>query len=142
MTDFCGLPYPITQNSLGYFRSQCGAETIKGDLLILLLTNPGERVMMPEFGTGLRRLVFEPNDSFIKEQARNMIINAIATWEPRIVVEQIDISTGEEAWQSLSPDDDRTQAANVLLIRILFLEKDNINEIQELKLSVPLGTTN
>ena len=138
MANFCGLPYPITKDSLGYFRSQCGPNTVKGDLLMLLLTNPGERVMMPDFGTGLRKLVFDPNDFIIKDRAKSMIIDAITAWEPRIAVEQIDVYTGAEASESLSPSDDLTQADNSLIVRIIFVEKDNINELQELILTVPL----
>ena len=83
--NFCGIPYPIEPHPMGFLRSQCGLDQIKSDLLVLLLTNPGERIMMPEFGTPLRTLMFEPNDSNLHMQARSMIIRAIDQWEPRVV---------------------------------------------------------
>lgn len=57
---FKGLPYPVIEHPLGLFRTQTGINTIKSDLLVLLLTNPGERVMLPEFGTPLKDLMFQP----------------------------------------------------------------------------------
>lgn len=45
-----GCPYPIARNPLGLLKTATGTAAIKGDLLQLLLTNPGERVMLPTFG--------------------------------------------------------------------------------------------
>lgn len=138
---FAGVPYPVTRDAKGYFRSQGGVRQIKSDLLVLLLTNPGERVMLPEFGTPLRQLMFEPNDQSLHSRAREMIINAIRRWEPRISVEQIDVlSKVDEA--SLNSNDDLTEGDAILMIRIRFLDPGNIQTVQELKLEVPLGGQN
>ena len=56
-----GAPYPITPSPLGLLRSVEEEATIKGDLLQLILTNPGERVMLPQYGTPLRKYLFEQN---------------------------------------------------------------------------------
>jgi phage baseplate assembly protein W len=72
-----GFPYPIVKTSGGFFRAGSGAAQIKSDLLILLLTYPGERVMLPEFGTPLQDLIFEPGDKTLISQARQMIIKSI-----------------------------------------------------------------
>ena len=39
----------------------------------VLFTNPGERVFRPEFGAGLKQLVFEPNSSVLWEITRKRI---------------------------------------------------------------------
>jgi len=44
----------------------------------VLFTNPGERVFRPEFGVGLRALVFEPNDSALREVTRKRLIGSLA----------------------------------------------------------------
>lgn len=135
---FSGLPYPLTKDARGYMRTQGGIQQIKSDLLILLLTNPGERVMLPEFGTGLRKLIFEPHDITLEEQARQMIINAINTWEPRISVDEIEVLANVDE-NSLNPFDTRDEAGGILMIRILFKDPENMQEVQELRLDVPLG---
>lgn len=145
MANFSGMGYPIVNSPKGYFPVTTDVDLVKGDLLILLLTNPGERVMMPEYGTPLRTLVFDPNDSFLAEKARNMIVDSINKWETRIVVEAINVSTGimEEDRGFLNPYDDLSQLNNILGIQIMFRYPNDIRFVQELVLQVPLqGVTN
>ena len=124
---FLGAPYPIKKSSLGLMPTQFGLNQIKSDLLILLLTNPGERVMLPDFGTPLKQLLFEQNDEILAEQTREAIINSISKWEPRVTVKEINITILTEE--------------NSLYINILFYDYEEIQEIQELKLKIPLGNT-
>lgn len=138
MRIFQGLPYPVRKNTRGYFYSQDGINQIKSDVLVLLLTNPGERVMNPSFGTPLRRLLFEPNDPTLQSQARNMIINSIKQWEPRIAVQNIEVASSIDKG-SLNSLDDQTQVEHILFIRIIFVDPQNIQQVQELTLEVPLG---
>ena len=132
-----GLPYPIQKDPRGLLYSQRGVSQMRSDLLVLLLTNPGERVMLPEFGTPLRTLMFEQNDGTIETQAREMIINSIKLWEPRIVVSAIDVSSDVDE-NDLNPQDTQTQKEHILSIKIMFFDPENIKEVQELKLNVPL----
>jgi len=137
---FNGAPYPITKHPLGLLRSQKGANQVKSDLLALLLTEPGERVMLPNFGTPLKQFFFEQNDSVIVERVREAIASSIRTWEPRIAVTAIDVTNSEaDMEQSISPLDSRESLGNILLIRILFTDFNDIRNVQELKLEIPLG---
>jgi phage baseplate assembly protein W len=138
---FSGAPYPIVRTARGFLPTQRGVDQVKSDLLQLLLTNPGERVMLPNFGTPLREILFEPNDFTSNERVRDMIINSIRTWEPRITVEQIDVRTGQDSSDegSLNPNDALQDVEYIMMIRILFFDPENITEVQELKLEVPLA---
>jgi phage baseplate assembly protein W len=53
---------------------------------IVLATNPGERVMRPDFGAGLRALLFEPMTATTASLARHRVERALIQWEPRIDV--------------------------------------------------------
>lgn len=56
---------PYLQNNNGegaYFTKQTGVELIRNNLRQLLLTNKGERVMLPDYGLNLERYLFEPLD--------------------------------------------------------------------------------
>ena len=107
------------------------------DLLILLLTSPGERIFLPDFGTPLKDLIFDPNDSTIADRAKTMISNSISQWEPRIIVDQINVTTTVDR-SILSPYDDLSQSGAILTIQIAFRSDDNIAEVQSLVLEVPL----
>lgn len=137
---FNGAPYPITKHPLGLLRTQTGIGQVKSDLLVLLLTEPGERVMLPEFGTPLKQFFFEQNDSVIVERVRQVIANSIKNWEPRIAVTAIDVTNSEsDMKQSLSPLDNGESVGHVLMIRIRFTDFNDIRSVQELKLEIPLG---
>ena len=58
-------------------------DEIKQNLKNLLLTAPGERVMIPEFGVGLRNFLFEPRQHSIV-QIRQRIQNQITRYMPFI----------------------------------------------------------
>lgn len=60
-------------------------------ILALLLTTPGERVMRPSYGAGLRAFVWENNDPFVEAQMIATIQNAMAGYEPNIMLKNISI---------------------------------------------------
>lgn len=59
-------------------------ENIKESVKIILLTEPGERRMHPEFGTKLRQFLFEPLDSQVEAMISREIIHSLTMWEQRI----------------------------------------------------------
>jgi len=152
---FKGCPYPIVSHPLGLLHTQWGVDQIKSDLLVLLLTTPGERVMLPNFGTPLKKLFFEPNDVIIVNEARQMIADAIQAWEPRVAISGIDVSIGidnldHSSFEGVDPPTnanliggDYTNTMNdndhVLAIRISFFDPENIQSVQQLVLEVPLS---
>lgn len=135
---FLGLQYPLIKTARGTMAQKSGVDQIKADLLQLLLTNPGERVMLPAFGTPLRELMFEPNDPTLEIRARQIISDAILLWEPRVVVTDIEISSQADK-DFLNPNDSYDEIEAILQIRIRFVDPQNITEIDELAIEVPLG---
>lgn len=55
-------------------------EHVRDELIQLLLTNPGERAFLPEFGGGLRRLIFEPADEASRGMTKAAVTQAISGW--------------------------------------------------------------
>jgi len=138
--NFNGAPYPIQRHPLGLLRSQRGVNQVKSDLLALLLTEPGERVMLPEFGTPLKQFFFEQNDSVIVERVKEAIANSIRTWEPRIAVSAIEVTnSGDSVARSLNSMDNKENMGHIVMVRIEFTDFDDIRNVQELKLEIPLG---
>ncbi len=59
-------------------------EDIAESVFVILNTTPGERIMQPEFGCDLKRLVFEQLDDTLISSLNFMIYHALLNFEPRI----------------------------------------------------------
>ena len=70
-------------------------EDIRQAIRIILETAPGERVMRPEFGSGLQSLVFEPVNATTRSLVQHRVQEALVRWEPRIDVDEVKVSTSE-----------------------------------------------
>jgi phage baseplate assembly protein W len=55
-------------------------EHVRDELIQLILTNLGERVFLPEFGGGARRLVFENASEATQAMTKAMLTQAISNW--------------------------------------------------------------
>jgi phage baseplate assembly protein W len=65
---------------------------IRGEIMQLLLTNPGERPFLPTFGGGLRRLVFQRNDDVAAGLSKAVITQAITHWlGHRVRIENLEV---------------------------------------------------
>ncbi|HLY57838.1 MAG TPA: GPW/gp25 family protein [Stellaceae bacterium] len=60
----------------------------------VLLTDPGERVCLPTFGAGLRRLLFAPLTAQLQATATIIITQALNTWlANQITVQKVTVQT-------------------------------------------------
>jgi phage baseplate assembly protein W len=73
-----------------------GASSVRQAILMLLATRPGERVMRPNYGCHLYRLVFSPNDDTTAGLAIHYVRQAIDRWEPRIEVIHLDATRSKD----------------------------------------------
>lgn len=65
-------------------------DAVHQSILMLLATSPGERVMRPEYGCLLRRVIFSPNDDTTAGLAIHYVRSALERWEPRVDVLRVD----------------------------------------------------
>jgi phage baseplate assembly protein W len=72
-------------------------EDVRQALRIILLTNPGERIMRPTFGAGLNAFLFEPVNSTTLHSIRTRVEDAIVDWESRVDV--LDVSVTADSTQ-------------------------------------------
>lgn len=70
-------------------------EDIEQSLRILLGTVPGERVMQPTFGCGLKRMVFETINDSTATEIKDIVAKAILFFEVRITLHDIDLDWSE-----------------------------------------------
>lgn len=62
---------------------------IKNDLLQLLLTSPGERMMRPTFGSAIRRYLFEPMTDNSLALLRDNIQEVVSQYERRVTLTEV-----------------------------------------------------
>jgi hypothetical protein len=71
------------------------AEDIQQSLQILLGTARNERVMLESFGCDLSSLLFEEGDEWLRSRIRSFIHTAIVEYEPRIILDEVEVD-GED----------------------------------------------
>jgi uncharacterized protein len=101
-----GLRFPVRPDALtGGLPRVAGMERIRQSIEQILDTEPGERIMLPDFGCGLRRYLMEPNTLTTRTAIAKDVENALARWEPRIRLTDVSVTAGDEpelAWVSIS----------------------------------------
>ena len=73
-----------------------GSELIRQSVATILDTEPGERVMQPTFGCGLRRYLIQPNSVTTRTAMGEDISTSLQLWEPRISVTNVAVTPGED----------------------------------------------
>ena len=73
-----------------------GASAVKGALVSILKTNFNERLFQPEFGTGIRGLLFEQMNPITEQRIKKEVESAVARHEPRAEVLGISVKAQEE----------------------------------------------
>lgn len=80
-----GWSFPPTFNKFSNtVQMASDLQDIEESIRIILETFPGERIMQPEFGCFLKRLVFEKIDASLIQQINDTIGKALLNFEPRI----------------------------------------------------------
>jgi len=92
-----GLTMPVQRGNTGYFsQAFTSYDQARSNLLNLLSTKRGERVMQPLFGTGLHSLLFEPMDDEFETKLQTTITESVNYWLPYINIKDIEIEMTDE----------------------------------------------
>jgi phage baseplate assembly protein W len=86
-----GITLPIQIGNTAFNQSFVTADQIKSNIKNLLLTKRFERLMQPEFGSGIQELLFNMNDELFADNLENTIVDTLSKWLPFVNVETIDI---------------------------------------------------
>lgn len=92
-----GVSLPITfDSSDGFTMLYSIRNTIKQNFKMLILTNPGERVMQPDFGVGIKQFLFSNFTSTYRADISAKIHSQVKRYMPAIVVQTIDYGSTED----------------------------------------------
>jgi phage baseplate assembly protein W len=90
------LDFPFAFDVRG--RSACTDENehVRDLIKAVLFTAPGERVNRPEFGCGVKQLVFAPLSDTLAATTQHLVQGALLRWLGDVIlVERVDMATGE-----------------------------------------------
>jgi uncharacterized protein len=91
-----GLGQPVAPDDNGRLPFVAGPEKVRQSIFTLLDTDPGERVMRPDFGCGLRRYLMAPNNPATRAAIAREITQTLGRWEPRIQLLDIQVSPTDD----------------------------------------------
>src|SRR5262249_26211827 len=110
--------FPIRPDpGTGALRSVSGMELVRQSIEQILDTEPGERIMLPAFGCGLRRYLMQPNTLTTRTAIQHDIEDALSRWGPRIRVTDVAVTADADpslVWISIG------------YVRLSDLRSDNI----------------
>ena len=90
-----GFPPGFSQNGRDVLQVS-EQEDIQQSLFILLCTAQGERIMREDFGCDLQRFMFEEISQSLINSLTRLITDAVLYYEPRIVLNAVDIDDSEQ----------------------------------------------
>ena len=88
-----GWKFPVGVDSTGEIEMSEYEQDIKEAIWIILSTSKGERVMRPDFGCGIHDFVFAAINTANIGLIESSVREALTTWEPRIELKNVSVST-------------------------------------------------
>ncbi len=84
-------PFRIDPDTGGIAWSS-GMEKLRTNIIHILLTDVGERVMFREYGGGIRQLVHDPNNEALRAIVQHQIAKSIGRWEPGVMLQKVTVT--------------------------------------------------
>jgi len=119
---YIGLALPIKPDDNNVFSlTKNSYDQVKHNLRNLLLTNVGERVYQPEFGSRLRELCFEQLDDTLPQRVEDEVRRAVNFWLPYVNIVEI---------ETLTEEDNKSK----IFVRVKFSTTLNSETLQQIEL--------
>lgn len=94
---YINIDFPFRDSDKGFYfeLNKTDKEAVKADLLHLLLTNKGERLYMPDFGSDLKKFIFQPNDNITHNEIKDNLNETIKKYLPNLLIDSIDFKKND-----------------------------------------------
>ncbi len=109
------LDYPFRIDARGRVGATDEDDHLRDLIEQVLFTNPGERVNLPDFGCGLKQLVFAPNSDVLATATQFTVSHALQKWLGDLInVQSVDVRAQNEQ----------------MLIQITFIKRATLEQKQ------------
>jgi phage baseplate assembly protein W len=96
-SDIHGFAFPFQIDPrTGGVKVESGDDKLRANIVHILLTNVGERVMRRGYGGGLRQLLQDPNNSALWAIVQHQVGKSIGLLEPRVLLQQLNVSQSDD----------------------------------------------
>ena len=97
----------------------------------VLLTNPGERVCLPTFGAGLRRLLFAPMNASLGATTKLIVTQALNQWlANQITVKDVTVQTANNTMGGTVPGPPLPDGAIAIQVTYVLIETQSVTQTQ------------
>lgn len=127
-----GIAYPLIKHPEGFFHhSASDMAQVKSNMATIILTEPGDRLFVPYFGTPLKKANLNSPHEMVKADIRLKVATAIKKWEKRVQVHDIIIDLSYT-------EDDKL----IVKVNVLFIDPMQVKNIESLIVYKSLGGLN
>lgn len=92
-----GWNFPVAPDRrVGGLEYLSGPDKVRQSIWIILDSEPGERIMRPTFGCGLRRYLMKPNTPATRALIQHDVQLGLSVWEPRIQLQDVRVDPGDD----------------------------------------------
>lgn len=123
-------PFKDDTSTKGFISmNRVSKDSYSSNLLLLLLTQKGERLYEPDFGTNLLKFIFEPNDDLTASGVEEEIKNLVSLYIPEIKITSV-------KFYRLNDDENNPISENQLNVNVKFVYTEGfLNEVGELNIT-------
>ena len=126
------IRFPLNDDAVTntyFLMSRATKDALSSDLLLLLLTQKGERYYEPDYGTNLLKFIFEPNDNLTANDVEQEIKKTVSLYIPALTIDNVEFNWNTDA-------DGAPISDNQLSVKIKFTySEDAFNEQGELDIN-------
>jgi phage baseplate assembly protein W len=90
------FPFQIDREDSDYILIDKTPDLVRQNLTNIILTTPGERIMDPEFGVGIKRFLFENRTSAVTSTIKNIINGQVKKYMPFVTIDNVVFSSDKE----------------------------------------------
>lgn len=128
MPKYKGILYPLSKHHHGFLHNaETDLEQLKSNMATIILTEPGERVFEPYFGTQILGVSLNQPELVVKDAFRVNVAKALKRWEKRVQVNDVQINLNVY------------EGNLILMISVFFIDPFNLKDKEELHVQKSLG---
>lgn len=93
MTQYINIAFPFKDSNNGFYvdLTKTTIDAVKSNLMHIFLTERGERMYMPRFGTNLKKYIFEQLDTVTSDKIKQDLSDTLSEYMPNLVIDRLNI---------------------------------------------------